>query len=358
MRLLSFLLVAAVGTACGETITLTDDIDFTWDFGITLSRFEEELHTPYVKGAQVTLQVYSDDDDRRFEGWRLTSSDPSVFEINRLSTTQYSLHGDGVAVGEGTSEITIRDDRGRVRGRGTVEVVAPDRIELEHHAYLIMGRRDEAAVDDARIVAGGTSTYLVRYFRGDRELNGNGVLDAIASDGITPEPRTTFLFENREWLSIHTSEPTSGSIELFADGESMGTFPVEVVPESEIEDVVLIAKSEHKAEPGDWLVVLAQAYDDQGRRLFGVDYEWMVDGVMQLGDGDLYRYKYDPDQPRLITARRGQHSDSITIHAESGFVDSSNDIGCSSSSPTSGAIVFAGLALVLARRRRKAAAQA
>jgi len=352
MRWISLFLVAAVGAGCGETITLTDDLDLTWDFGITLARFDEELHTPYVKGTEVRLEVRSDDEDRRFTGWRLESSDPSVFQLGGTGRTEYSLYVEGIAAAEGTSEITIRDDEGDVRGRTVVEVLAPDRIELEHHAYLIMDREDEAPVSDARIVEDGTSTYLVRYFRDGRELHGNGVLSAVAPDGILPEPRTTFLFENREWLSIHATTPMSTSIELLADGEPVSVFPVEVVPETAIEDVVLIAQNERKAGPEDWLVVLAQAYDGQGRRIFGVDYEWMLDGVMQIGDGDLYRYEYDPEQPRQITARRGAHSDTITIHASRGFVDSSNDIGCSSSAPTGGALVFAGLALVLFRRRR------
>src|SRR5690606_13896076 len=123
---------------CGETITLTDDLDVTWDFGLTLASFEDELHTPYVQGAEVRLSVRSDDDNQTFAGWTLVSSDHGVFEVSGAERTQYSLRADGKAVAEGTSVIAIRDDVGDVRGRATVEVLAPDRVELEHHAYLIM----------------------------------------------------------------------------------------------------------------------------------------------------------------------------------------------------------------------------
>jgi len=352
MRWISLVFAAVVGTGCGETITLTDDLDITWDFGLTLASFEDELHTPYVKGADVQLWVSSDDDEQTFVGWTIVSSDHGVFSLDRVERTQYNLRGNGKAVAEGTSILTIHDEHGDERGRAVVEVLAPDRVQVEHHAYLIMRRDDEARVDDARIVEGGTSTYLVRYFRDNRELHGNGVLTATSPDGIRLEPRRTFLFENREWLSIHASEPMSTSVELFADGTSVGVVPVEVVAESAIEDVVLIPQTERGADATDWLVVLAQAYDGDGRRLFGVDYQWEVDGVMQIGDGDLFRYEFDPDQPRELTARRGTHSDTITVHSAGGSVDSSNDLGCSSSAPTGGVALIAGLALVLRRRRR------
>ena len=46
-----------------------------------------------------------------------------------------------------------------------------------------------------------------------------------------------------------------------------------------IADGVLLTQSEKGHGDGDWLVTLAQAYDGNGARVFGVDYTWNVNGV-------------------------------------------------------------------------------
>lgn len=355
--LLSLACAATLG-ACGETITLSDDIDLTWDFGPTLSRFEDDLHTPYVAGTKVRLLVSSSDDDRGFQGWTVASSDPAVFRIDRGAPTGTRLSVEGQAVGEGEAILSVLDAHGNRVGRGVAEVLAPDRIELEAHGYLILDREDEAAISDLRVLEAGEATYLVRYFRGDRELHGNGVLGVKVPEGVTGEVRQSFLFENREWLTIHAGSPGQRSIELLADNRPLGSRPIVTVAPSAIADVIILTENEAQRADGDMLVALAQAYDTTGERVFGIDYEWDVDGIEQLGEGDLYRYELKRGASQMVTARTAMGaSDSVMIQSEHGFVDSSNDVGCAAGSAGSATTVLGllgVLGLVGLRRRRQA----
>jgi hypothetical protein len=352
--------------ACGAKYNMTDDIDLTWDFGLTLRTFDDDLHTPYVKGAPVTIYVDSDDDDTDMRGWTLVSSDPNVFRIDGLEvspTEPDELRAYGVAAGEGVATLTVLDDHGEVIGDGVAEVLAPDRIQLLAHGFILIDREGEAPVSELRVLEGGTATYLVRYFRGDRELRGNGVLSGTGPAGITIEPRTSYLFENREWLTVTSTVPGASTITLYADGEVAIPVDVVTVPESDIDRVEILTSDERDADRGDWLVALAQAYDVDGRRIFGVEYEWDIDNIQQFEQGDIYRYEYAPGQEVRIRARRGDKSASYDIHASEGFVDSTNDIGCAVApgarrAPAAAGLTLAGAGLVLGalvrRRRRRA----
>src|SRR5262245_12750658 len=273
--------LALAVAGCSPTYSMTDDIDLTWDFTLTPTRFEDNLHSPYVRGTRVTVFAHSSDDHPKFAGWTIVSSDPGVFRIddNVLAPDGGEVSAHGQAVAEGTAQLRLLDSRGHEVGRGQAEVVVPDRVELDAHGSLILGRDDEAPVTEARVVAQGEATYLVRYFRGNRELHGNGVLAVDAPAGVTPEERTSFVFENREWLTLHASGAQSGMLEVSADGVKVASVPIVVVPETAIADIVLRTQSEKGHVDGDWLVTLAQAYDGIGERLIGVDYTWIVNGV-------------------------------------------------------------------------------
>jgi hypothetical protein len=353
MQALRPLVIALALGACGPTYSLTDDIDLTWDFGLTLATFDDTLHTPYVLGTKVTLYVNSSEDNPDLRGWTIESTDPEVFRIDEIVVDDRaeSVRGSGIAIGEGKAELIVRDAAGKRVGSGTAEVLAPDAIGLDSHGYLIIGRADEAPVDEARIVENGTATYLVHYFRAGRELHGNGVLSVAPQSGITATPRTTFLFENREWLTVSTTAPKTGALELFAYDRPIGTLPLVVVPESDIAEVVLLTESEADHEDGDLLVALAQSWDDAGRRIFGIEYAWDVDGVQQIAEGDLYRYSFKRGANQMVRAARGGHSDSVMIHSDGGSVGSSNNVGCAAGG---GGSVLVGLVVLGLRRRRRA----
>jgi MYXO-CTERM domain-containing protein len=105
------------------------------------------------------------------------------------------------------------------------------------------------------------------------------------------------------------------------------------------------------------LVALAQAYDSAGRAIYGVDYSWAVDGQTEIGLGDLYRYTFDPKLPKALAATFDGHDAVAMIHSGGGFVDSSNNLGCSAvpggaARPVALLLVAAALALCLRRRRQ------
>lgn len=354
MRYLAFTIALS---ACGPDIHLTDDIDLTWDFELTVKRFDGDLHTPYVKGAPVTLFVSGGDDDD-LTGWKIYSTDSSVFAIDgyTLDEKGHSITATGRALTEGIAGLVIEDHHGKSVGVDEAEVVAPDRVELDAHGYLIMDREPEALVDELRIVAGGEATYLVRYFRGNRMLHGNSVLSIDpTTTGLAARARTSFLFENREWISVQsTTTPGTQSISMRADGTPVGSIPVVTVPETDIADVALINQSERNHEDGDWLVLLAQSYDGVQRKIFGVDYAWEIDGVMQTEAGDLYRYYFEKGDYKTVTAERSGHAATTTIQSDHGFVDSTNRIGCNAGGGGAGALSALGLLGLLGLRRRRA----
>ncbi len=351
----------AVVAACTPTVTITDSVDFTWDFGLTLDRFEDNLHDPYVRGAQMQIYATSDDDDETYRGWSFESSNPAVLTIEGTGADGYSAVGRAQAVGEGDALITVYDSKREPLGVAEVHVRVPDRVQLEAHGYLILGRDDDADVTDVRMVEGGTATYLVHYSRDGVRLNGNGVL---AGQGVTATgaplgvtPLTSHVFEDREWLQLTSTTAGTQELALFADGAAVASLPVTVVPETAIADVVILAQDEDDSANGDWLVLLAQAFDGEGRRIFGIDYTWNVAGLPAAGVGDLYRYEYDGAVDTMVIAERAGHADSIMIHSGEGFVSSSNTVGCATTHPAGllaplGAA--AGLLLCASRRRRRA----
>jgi hypothetical protein len=341
--------LAALAAACGPRVILTDDVDLTWDFALTLHRFEDKLHTPYVRGAPVSIYVDADDDDLRMRGWRVVTSDPAVFSIEGsfASDDAASLAAPGRAVGEGSARLDVLDAGGARVGSGTAEVLVPDQAALQAHGYLIIGREAEAQVTELRILEGGEATFLVRYSRGGQELHGNGVLSVDAPADLTATARTSFLFENREWLTVSGSAAGRSSITVYADGAAVSTIDVETVSESDIDRVDILTQDEGRAEPKDSLVALAQAYDAAGQRIFGVDFDWDVDGVQEAGEGDLYRYTYAPGRASLLTASRGGKAGSRTIHSSGGYVSSSNAIGCAVGPRAGGTLSGAALAALL-----------
>lgn len=345
----ALILTALVG-ACGPTITLTDDIDLTWDWGPTLTRFEDSLHGPYVRGTKTTLLVSSDDKNQDWKGWTVASTDPTVMRVDSTVLDGYGLSAAAQAVGEGECDLVVLDDKANVVGRGHALVALPDRVSLDAHGYLIVGRNEEAPVEEARILEGGEATYLVTYHKGDTELHGNGVLTVGTVDGLVGEPRTSFLFENREWLSITSTAQGIAQLPLSVDGVAINDVQVVTVDESAIDGVALITQDEDHADDGDWFVALAQSYDSDGRKIFGVEYNWDIDGDALDAEGDLYRYAYKGGDWKMVTASEGGHEDSAMIQSDHGYVDSTNNIGCSAAGASSPLI---GLAFLLVLKRRK-----
>ena len=350
LRLAYFLLPALA--ACGPTVTLSDDFSFDWSF-TPFDKFKATLHSPYVVNTEVSLNVTSSDDHQDFTGWTLASSDGAVFAIDSFNADAYGMYGSAHTGGAGLARLSVLDQHGKEVGSSMVESATPDHVELDAHAYLIIGQDDLAPVDEVRILENGTATYLVRYFNAGRELTGNGVLTVNSSaSSLVPMTTKTFLDQNREWLQLTATAIDQPTIEMVVNGVSFGTKQATIVQETAMTSVAMLSSPETGHKDGDWLVAYAQAYDAQQNRIFGVDYTWNVAGVQALGDGDLYRYEYKKGDTVTVTASRGGLSDSTTIQSDAGYVDSSNNIGCAAGGGGAGVIVGLGVVALVARRRR------
>jgi len=340
--------------ACGRTVTVTDDFDLTWDFKLTpFDRYVDKLHSPYVRGTQLTIWVTSDDDNDKVGNWEVVSSDPSILQMMDQEYDGTSLGVHALALGEGPVDLAVIDEHGERVGHGKAEVALPDEIQLAAHGYLIVGQDDRAPVPEARIAQGDTATYLVRYYQGGRELYGNSVLTATPPAGVVAEPRQSYLFEKREWLTLTASAAGTSSTPLFVDNAHVADVQVVGVPATDISDVALIAQSEKGATDGSWLVVLAQASDSLGRNVFGVDYRWNVNGNAQTADGDLYRYQFKKGDTEILEVERSGHTDLVDIQSDRGYVDNSNKVGCAAAGGGTLQLGVLALAWCVRRRRRR-----
>src|SRR6185437_1022842 len=119
-------------------------------------------------------------------------------------------------------------------------------------------------------------------------------------------------------------------VQLSAKGIPLATLTVDSVDASAVTAVHVESEDPSGASDGDELVVLAQSFDDKGEPILGVDYDWNLAGEEQTGEGDLFDFPFDSSQSSTVSATFGGHSASTTIEAKAGtgFVDSSNDIGC------------------------------
>jgi hypothetical protein len=326
------LVVLAAG--CQPTVTVDDDVDVVWDF-VELLGPSSVLHTPYAEGASMTFYVHSTDDNEKMEGWTVESSDTSIFTFEAAQRAQdHPLYFVGHAIGDGTAALIVRDSSGSVVLHQPVESRLPDRAQLMSHALLILGRSEqEAQVTDVRTLAGGTSTFLVRYYLGQRTLYGNGALGVDAPPNVVASTPKTYLFEDRDWLQVTPNASGTSTLALKVNGNHFSDVPLEAVSDTQIQSLSIIGNDESHAQKGQWLVALGQAFDAQMRHIWGVDFTWDVDGQAQSGwygnAGDLYRYKFDPTRPSMLAASYNGMAAVAMIHSGGGYVDSSNHIGCS-----------------------------
>ena len=374
-RVLCLLLCSGLFAACG--FDLRDDVDLTLNFAALVGP-SDELHSPYVKGAR--FNIFLDDSSpsgRIGSAWTLESEAPAVFAISNVRVQEYEhdgkkrryLQAAAAALEQGQAAVLVRDDRGAEVFRTSVEVLRPDRIELLAHGPLLLERpEDQAVTREVQVLTGGTATFLARYYSGERRLYGNGTLAvATPTDGsVTAQVRQTFIFEDRDWLSISALREGPSQVLLLAAGEPVSTVPVVGVAESALAKVQL-SQSDRvtSGEPrdGQWEVVLAETLDRRGAPIYGVEFMWTYGSDPQLGAGDLYRYEFKRGMRRMLSARHGAMGANLMIEGKEGFVDSTNHLGCAmtrragSSSGTAVTLGVLAAALLLCRRRLRVAGQ-
>jgi len=245
----------------------------------------------------------------------------------------------------------VYDSFGELWDTSTVEVGFPTHTEL--HASGPMFVDLEGSTTAPRVLVDGTATFQVRYFDGDERLWGNGTLSIDASPALAAQTDLTFLFENREWVRVSPDAPGVHDLDLYVDGVLARTVSIEAVDASAVDDVRIFGRDESGAHQDDWLVLLAQSYDEDNERIYGVEYFWEIDGVLQFGEGDLYRYQFDRHRESTVLAEFDGHVAEVTANVGEGYVDSSNNIGCNGLGGLPGG--FGALLLVLpavVRRRR------
>jgi len=352
LRIASIALVASLAMACAGP-RLADGIDLELDLN-PLDGPSDLLHSPYVAGADFGVwSIHADEEDE--VGWTIGTSDPSVIRIREQVGDG---HARASADAPGDVDLMILDAEGEEIHRTAVEVVQPDHAELIAHGPRIVRRPElqPESTGELQVLVGGSGTFLVEWYAGNDRLFGHGALTASSGPGVAVEPRQTHLFEDREWVTFTALEPGRHEVELLANGELTRTITIVAVEEAAIDHVELHGQNEGEAEQGEPLVVYAQAYDADGTPIYGVEYQWDVDGAREEGLGDLYRYEFSPGMLRELCARHGAHESFAMIQSAGGFVDSTNRIGCSVGPVgATGGLPLAGLALIgfaFARRWR------
>jgi MYXO-CTERM domain-containing protein len=244
------------------------------------------------------------------------------------------------AAGEGTAILEVYDDNGDFVRATEVEVMQPDRLELRAAGPLFVNREGEVVpslVDSTpKLLSGGTATFLVEWFKGEQKLNGAGTLGVAPGHEAIDDlwPRQTYLDEDRDWLTVTMAEGLSAAdavvtpIEFLANGSHVQTVDFSVVGPEAITYVELRGESEADASDDELLVVLAQAFDDNDESIWGVAFDWDIDGYQEPGEGDLFRYWFRKGAWSTLGAEYNGMRGEAQIQGTEGFVDSSNDISC------------------------------
>lgn len=356
--------IAALGLlglgACAPEIRFTDSIDLELDFRADGG---SSLHAPYVEGASLRLRAHdAARDPLALDGYTLVSSDPEVLAVDADEGEDGAISAAAHAVSRGVADLQLVDGDGDVVASAEVEVRAPTRAVLHAAAPLFL-RRDDVPTEafDPTVLTGGLATFAVAYYDGATRLHGSGTLGALASEGLAASVATTHMLEARDWLQISPAIAGLHDVELTAAGQPFARVQVEAVEAEAIADVELRGQNEGRAHRDDELVVIAQAYDEDGDRIFGAAFDWELAGYPDGEPGDLYRYAYQPKESKPIAASFGELRSEATIHADEGWVDSSNHLGCSVNGRTSATgLLPMGLlfVVVLGRRRRPATSAA
>lgn len=344
--------LALLASACSRDVYLTDDIDVDLDLSATGP--SDSLHQPYVLGTPVTISAFPSEDAEDTSGWWIVSSNPDVVHIQ----TQQGGSAKCLAAGVGQSTLSVYAsvDDGEPLRSVQVDVRTPDRAELFAHGPMIVRQGDDAArVQTPSIVTGGRATFLVRYFEGGTRLYGNRVLGLKPSAGLGAEADSTFLFENQDWVRLSPQVEGAHSLRLFAAGIDLGAIRVDGVSPGKVRSLALVGEPDDDARDGQTLAVMAQAYGDDGRRVFGAAFSWQLGDVHQSGFGDLFRYTYDARSARPLSAAAGANTAAATVHAADGYVADSVAAGCNMTPHVpddAWILAVSGLATLLALRRR------
>lgn len=345
-RTLAAAIVLVTVTGCGPKIRFADSVDHHFDLLFT-HPYDDTLNSPYVAGAQFRIYAYDSTEDNDLEGWTIVSLDSAILEVTTVEVVRDNLEdgddtetdiiqAEAVAIGPGTVTLEVRDRDGDFVRATEVTVMQPNRIDLKAAGPMFIERDDLAGnVDESpKILANGVATFLVEWYADEQRLSGAGTL------GLTSEhpnvidlwERQSFIDEDREWATVEFSSPDAGNelatVSFLANGMFVQNVNFEIVQPDMIATVELLGESTSGVDEGRLLTVLAQALDADGEAIWGVAFDWDLDGTPESGEGDLFRYIFDPSVSSVLGAEYDGHRGETTIAGDEGFVASSNDISC------------------------------
>lgn len=367
MRPFPFLFLAsalgslAMGCGPAHAVSMQDDLGLALD-----PNNSNVLHSPYVAGSSFTIGLQPGPKTTN-DGWKLTSSDPSVLQIGGAggSGTTNIAEFPAQAVGAGHATLTVTDKDGNVIDSAVVDVDVPTRLQLCEQGLIYAGYSDDqAALDSVQIVDGGTATFLVRYFAGSQELHGNNALTANDS-ALADASVTSTSLSASDFVEITGTGAGTTSVHLAAGGAALD-LPVTVVDPSVVQRIALAAESESGASEGQQLYVFARALDASGHDVYGSSFAWSVDGQTPSccpnanEPSDLLVYQYHASGTESIAATVDGQSVSTTVHGAPSTTDttSSENTGCSvrpgngAPSPSAAGMFLLGFVALASRRRR------
>lgn len=318
---------------CSSDYTFTDSVNSRGLVFMPRSEFGDELSTPYVVGARFTIFIQDTQRSTDMTGWRVAVTNPAVLAISedgpvRLDEATLSL--EVVASGIGTAELLLIDPGGEVQGSAALEVRMPSRVKLFAAAIAALENPDYLGETPRPVVmTGGVASFGVQYFDGDLRLQGSTNLVVETSRGLAAEVEQSEVVNNRDVIQIAAGESVGpAALDVKIGEQRLQTITVEVVWPSAIAGIDLIHKKGATPDEaaGEWLVV-AQAYDEARRPVYGVDFDWDFPGRAFLNSGDVLVYEYEPDPEKVkrVTARAGAYDATITVQAADAEVFTSND---------------------------------
>ena len=299
------LTLALAGCSPSQPVTMADSFDLDI-FGPHV----DDLHTPYVAGAQITITVSASNPTAQSE-WTLSSSDSNVVKV---SSGLYDGSANIVAVGPGQATLTLTDGSGSVLDSHTVSVAIPNQVNLYAQGLLLTGATDQAAqVSQACVVQGGEATFLARYFLNGTELYGNNVLQSTPPPGVTSTTVSPSFANDRDFLQVQVpNKGMSGVISLLVGNVPVGEVTLNVVPPSQVSHVAILEQNSVGSQTGAQLLLFAHAVDANSNDVFGASFNWLTAaqgggaptsaGGSFGGPADLFFYTFDPNTSESVTA--------------------------------------------------------
>ncbi|MBC8072346.1 MAG: hypothetical protein IAG13_28750 [Deltaproteobacteria bacterium] len=301
---------------CGSELRVSDDVDLAFDFERTGDR--GTLHSPYVEGASLRVRVRDDAgrDALDLDGYSLASSDPEVLLIGPSEQSGDAVVAEAEAAAEGIAELWLVDRRGEVISGTEIEVRAPTRVMLHAAAPLFLDRDDvPSAVDEPQVLVDGVATFMVEYFDGSTRLFGNGTLGVSADGPLVAEVAQEHMHERRDWLRVTPTAAGLHELELRAHGQRFARVQLESITTDAIAELALRGQDQARARRDQQLVVIVEAYDEDGDRIFGAAADWELAGGPDGEPGEMYRYAYQPAQSKSLAATLGDLRGEATIDA-------------------------------------------